>query len=392
MLSALRREEKDMKRKLLSFFLVVSLVVSALSAQTAGSGLKLSADGTLILPVQTRFSIQYTSGYKVLTVSSPWPGATKSYTYVLYPRAGARPQGVKADRFIATPISKAVSFSTTYLPVLDNLNVLGSLAGVDDISYVYNPKIRQLISDAKVVQTTKNYSPDIERLISLAPDVIFTFGVGNEWDTHPKMEEAGLPVVILGDWNEANPLARAAWMVFISAFYDKEALALETLRSIKAEYDKLSSLGAGAISKPAVVLNGPFSGTWTVPAGESYMARMLADAGAKYLWADTKGTGGISLSVEAVFEKALSASIWLQPSYAAMSLADVKALDPRFSALPALKNGQVWNNNLRLSPMGGNDYFESGFMQPQVVLADLIAILHPELMPGHKFFYYRKLQ
>jgi len=383
-----------MKRKLLSLLFVVSFVVSALSAQTvsAGAGLKLSADGTLILPAQTHFSMQYKSGYKVLTVSSPWPGAAKSYTYVLYPRTGVRPQGIKADRFIATPVKKVVSFSTTYLPVLDDLNELSSLVGVDDTSYVYNPKIRQLISDSKVVQTTKNYAPDIERLISLSPDVIFTFGVGNEWDTHPKMEEAGLPVVILGDWNEADPLARAAWMVFIGAFYDKEALALETWRSIKAEYEKLASLGAGVKSKPVVLLNGPFSGTWTVPAGESYMARMLADAGANYLWADTKGTGGLSLSVEAVFEKALAASVWLQPSYAAMSLADVKAMDPRFSAIPALKNGQVWNNNLRMSPQGGNDYFESGFMKPQVVLADMMAILHPELMPGHEFVYYRKLK
>lgn len=383
-----------MKRKLLSFLCVVSFVVSALSAQgmSAGAGLTLSADGMLILPAQTHFSIQYKSGYKVLTVNAPWPGATKSYTYVLYPRNGSRPQGIKADRFIATPVKKAISFSTTYLPVLDDLNELSSLVGVDDTSYVYNPKIRQLISDSKVVQTTKNYAPDIERLISLSPDVIFTFGVGNEWDTHPKMEEAGLPVVILGDWNEAEPLARAAWMVFIGAFYDKEALALETWRSIKAEYETLSSLGAGARNKPTVLLNGPFSGTWTVPAGESYMARMLADAGANYLWKDTKGTGSISLSVEAVFEKALGASVWLQPSYAAMSLADVKAMDSRFSAIPALKNGQVWNNNLRMSPMGGNDYFESGFMKPQVVLADMIAILHPELMPDHEFVYYRKLK
>ena len=69
--------------------------------------------------------------------------------------------------------------------------------------------------------------------------------MGNEWDSHPKLAEAGLPVVISGDWNEAEPLARAEWMEFIAAFYDKEAEA-------KAYFDKVAArILAGSRPSPA---------------------------------------------------------------------------------------------------------------------------------------------
>ncbi len=44
-----------------------------------------------------------------------------------------------------------------------------------------------------------------------------------------------------------------------------------------------------------------------------------------------------------------------------------------------------------MSPGGGSDYFESAAMRPDLVLADLAAMFHPELFPGHVFSYYRRI-
>jgi len=364
--------------------------------QTSDGTLRLptlptASDGTLRLPVPAGFSIQYKPGWKLLTVKSPWPGAVKAYSYALYPRGSIKPTGLAVDGYIATPVRSVVSFSTTYIPPIESIGELAALKGIDSADYVYSPQVRKLFAEGKIVETTKNFMPDIERLIALKTDAIFTFGMGNEWDSHPKMEEAGLPVVMLGDWNEADPIARAEWALFIAAFFDKETLAFERLSDTIAEYERLKTLAKNAKDRPLVLDNGPFNGSWSVSGGSSYMARMLADAGARYLWADAKGTGGINLSVEAVFEKALAAKIWLNPSFMTMTLGEVRAMDPRFASIPALVKGEVWNNNLRTSPLGGSDYFESGATQPQAVLADLIAIFHPELLPGHVFTYYRKL-
>ncbi|BAL99694.1 MAG: hypothetical protein KatS3mg049_2263 [Caldilinea sp.] len=51
----------------------------------------------------------------------------------------------------------------------------------------------------------------------------------------------------------------------------------------------------------------------------------------------------------------------------------------------------MYNNNARLNEYGGNDYWEGGLANPDVVLADLIKIFHPELLPDHELVYYRKL-
>jgi len=385
-----------MRRLVLSFIVVAFMFQAGFTAgaqtppqtQSAAGGRTL---GVMKLPVPAGFAIDQRQGYKVVTVKSPWPGAARGFTYVLYPRGNGKPAGVAADKFIQTPVRSVVSFSTTYIPALDAIGELGSLKGVDSADYVYNPAVRQAFAAGKIVQTTKNWAPDIERLIALAPDVIFAFGMGNEWDSHPKMDEAGLPVVILGDWNEEEPLARAEWSIFLAAFFDKEELALKRFAETSARYASLKARAAKPAAKPSVLVSGPYNGTWSVSAGSSYMARLLADAGASYLWASSTGTGSLVLSIEAVFERALGATVWLNPSLGAAKLADVKAMDPRFSSLPVLSGGNVWNNNARMSPGGGNDYYESAAIQPDVVLADLIAIFHPDLLPGHVFTYYRKL-
>jgi iron complex transport system substrate-binding protein len=340
---------------------------------------------------QANFQIEQKNGYKILTVSKLWPGAHSARTYVLYPRGSQAPGGVKADLFIQVPVQRVVLYSTTYIPAIEAIGELDTIVGVDNANYVYSPALRARIGAGKAVETTKNWMPDIERLIALKPDVVFNFGVGNEWDTFPKMQEAGLPVVLLGDWNEQDPIVRAQWAIFIAAFFNKEAKAQERVNAIAKAYDTLKTLVAGAPSRPRVLVNGPFQGIWTVSGGQSYMARLIADAGGDYLWADTKESGGLNLSIEAVFERALRADVWLNPVYGANRLSDVRGLDPRFSALPVLKKGQVWTNELRMSPGGGSDYFESAVMNPNLVLEDMIAIFHPELLPEHNFNYYKKL-
>ena len=97
------------------------------------------------------------------------------------------------------------------------------------------------------------------------------------------------------------------------------------------------------------------------------------------------------MDIESVYSKALEADIWINPGVAE-KMSELRNYDPRYSLLPAVAEGRVYNNNRRMGPGGGNDYWESGTLRPDLVLSDLIAALHPELMPGHTFFYYRQLK
>jgi iron complex transport system substrate-binding protein len=231
---------------------------------------------------------------------------------------------------------------------------------------------------------------NIELLVDIGPDLIMTFGMGGEWDTHPKLEEAKLPYVINAEWNEQTPLGRAEWIKFMALFYNKEAKANEVFDFIVTEYKTLAEKAAASSDKPTVFTGAPYQGTWWVTGGGSYAARLLADAGAAYVWADDDSTGSLMLDIEKVFEKAGEAEYWLNTSYW-NSLADAKAADERFTKFGAYQSGKVFNNNNRMGPGGGNEYFESSPAYPHRLLADLISIFHPDLLPDHEFYYYKKL-
>ena len=341
------------------------------------------------------FSIAYYQGFKLITVRSPWPGENQTFRYLLSKRGEAKPDPkvFPEARRIETPVRRVACFSTSYLPAITSIGEAESVVGVDAAAYVNDPAIRARIATGAAVEVTKNYLPDIERILALGPDAVFTYGMGNEWDSHPKLIEAGLPVVIDGEWNEVDPLARAEWVVFIAAFYDKEDQAEAWFRGVEKNYLGLKALAQKATTaKPRVINNGPYQGSWAVSGGESFMARLIADAGGAYLWADAKGTGGLTLSIEAAYERAMKADVWIGPSLYARTLGDVIALDRRFAALPVVEAGSVWNNDLRMNASGGNDYFESAVIHPDLVLADLIAIFHPELEQGHRFVWFRRLE
>jgi iron complex transport system substrate-binding protein len=152
-------------------------------------------------------------------------------------------------------------------------------------------------------------------------------------------------------------------------------------------------LTADVENRPTVFLSSPYQGTWYMSPGGSYTARLLEDAGADYLWAEDEGAGVLVLDFESVLERAADADVWLNPDQLFwFSLDDVVTTDERFVNFTAYENGMIYNNNARLNESGWNDYYESGVANPDVVLADLIAIFHPDLLLEHELYYYRQLE
>ena len=125
-----------------------------------------------------------------------------------------------------------------------------------------------------------------------------------------------------------------------------------------------------------------------MPGGNSYVSNVIADAGANYLWSDHPGTGGIQIDFEAVYAKGISADYWINPGFAS-SIADIVGSDERLSDFQAVTYGHVYNSNKRVSRDIANDYWESGIVMPDVILADLVSIFHPKLLPDHELFYYK---
>lgn len=341
------------------------------------------------------FSIEYHNNYKILTVIQPWANAREAFTYALVQCGTPVPENLGNIPVFMVPIRSIVTMSTTYLTYLEQLGKLDTLIGVDDPTYIYNETVQKLAADGNIAIVGGGAGgglASVETLIELAPDVIMASASGYaDYDAHPKLLEAGLPVVINGDYVESTPLGRAEWGKFIAAFFNLEAEAEAKFDEMVDRYMTLTNLTKSLKEKPTVFTNTDYQGSWYVPGGQSYAAILLQDAGADYLWSDIEGTGATPLSFEQVYERAISADFWLNVGFAS-DLGTLLAMDERYADFNAINSQHVYNYVARVNTSGGSDYFESGIANPDVILADLIRIFHPDLLPDHTLYYYKQLQ
>lgn len=339
------------------------------------------------------FKVEYFKNYKVVTVLIPWAGATETFRYVLVQCGTPTPAGFEGAQVVEVPAKTAIAMSTTELPALEQIGVLDRLVALDSFLWTNNAKVREMIKAGKLIEIGTGPQVDVEKTINAKPDVIFASGSGvAEYDTHPKLLEAKLAVAIDGSYMEQSPLARAEWSKFIALFFNKEAVVEKTHAEIAAQYRALAEKARAATNKPVVLLGVPQKDDWYMAGGKSYMAQLLADAGAAYPWSDDASTGALPLKFEQVLDKAATADIWLVNAFGVFTDTQaIVALDPRLGEFAAAKSGALWNNDLQVNVNGGNAYYESGAANPQLMLADLISIVHPELLPDQKPVFHRKL-
>ena len=88
---------------------------------------------------------------------------------------------------------------------------------------------------------------------------------------------------------------------------------------------------------------------------------------------------------------AAEADYWLHVGFFS-TVDDLLAADERYGEFSAVETGTIWNNDAVTNGLGGNDFFESGALFPNRILADLIKIFHPELLVDHEFVYHRPVQ
>ncbi|GAA5101818.1 ABC transporter substrate-binding protein [Haloechinothrix salitolerans] len=335
------------------------------------------------------FSLRYEKSYQVLTIDEPFPGGSP-VTYALVHCGAPTPSltGDLADAtVVTTPIDSLYAESTTHLPLLAQLDRLDVLSGVANASRVVNADVRKAIDVGDVVEYGSDTTLDVEQVVADAPDVVMSGGTNKP--EYAALRKADVTVVANAEWLEASPLGRAEWLKVMAALTGEEAAAEKMFERIESGYHDVKDMVADAATVEVLTGN-MWRGTWSVPGGASYQSRLLADAGATHPWADTDDTGSLSLSAEEVAAKASDIPLWLA-STEWRTKDDVTSEDPRYAELAAMKSGQVWTIAEDVGPNGGNGYWERGVTRPDLVLADLAAIVHPDRLPGHDFQFYRQV-
>lgn len=340
------------------------------------------------------FTLEYFKHYKVITVLTPWPDARDSFRYVLVQCGAPVPEHVADAHIIKIPVDTVAVLSTTHLPHLVLLEALDSLVALSDFKTVNSPPVRQKIDAGELVEIGRGPTANIEVILDLAPDLVTVVGhVQSHYNAHPILQKAGVNVAINAEYVEPTLLGRSEWLKFTAAFFNKDGLAQRRFDEIVRQYEAYTALTRDlpAAKKPTVFGGSLNRDTWYVAGGKSYIAQLLEAAGGIYLWADDTHQGSVPLSFEAVFDQAMDADIWLTSGLHWFTRADLLAANERYGAFRAFRENRVYNNNRRLNEHGGNDYWETGLIEPQILLADVIKILHPERLPDHQLKYYRHL-
>lgn len=356
-----------------------------------------------ILPPQTNpssnayaegFSIVEGDSFDVLHITNPWPKADKTYKYALLTRENAMKSTLNKDDFdgiLTVPIQKIVVTSTTHIPALKLLGVEQTLVGFPGTDYVSSESTRARIDNGAVRELGKNEGINTEVLLELRPDVVVAFGVDGTNKSMKTIENAGITVIYNGDWVETSPLAKAEWIRFFGALYDKDKEAQDIFKQIENDYLEAKAMAKNTTSKPTVLCGAMYKDIWYLPNGTSPEAQFLKDANANYIWSDTKGTGSLSLSFEAVFTKAKDAQLWLSPSYY-KSYTDLEASNSHYTQFSAFQNKNIYTFSNTTGKTGGVLYYELGTARPDLVLKDMIKICHPEVLKDYETTFFKPLE
>ena len=336
------------------------------------------------------FQIKYHENYKLLEILKPFQDQVDTLRYSLVPRDIADKVEVENTTEIPIPITSLLTTSTTHIGLAEMLDATGIIIGMAGAKYVYSKDIRKRLEEGKMVSLPHG-ELNKEKIMAMDPDLMMiSGGQSSQFDNVRILMDSDIDVMVNSEWLETTPLGKAEWVKVLGALLNKERLANEKFNRVAKEYNRLKSKVSDINHKPLVINNMPYKGAWFVSGGESFTARFLKDAGADYPWYDSDETGGLRKSFEVIYEIGLKADIWINPG-AAKSKEDILAKDSRFKDFKPFETGRIYNNNKRVSPAGGNDFWESGAVHPEIVLADLIKIFHPQQLSDHQLYYYQQI-
>ena len=339
------------------------------------------------------FNVEYRRSYKVVTVKDVSAGGRPD-RYVLVQCGTPAPtlEGELAGaEVVPVPITSLFAFSTTNLPLLVDLDRVDVLTGVAQFGAVASRDVRARIQSGKVVEFARvGLVIDVERVVTSKPSLLLAGSTSGA--ALAVIRSAGVPVVANSEWLETTALGRAEWLKYLALFLNEEHKAQSVYGAMKNRYRSLSARAtAGPESQRPLVMTGRSTrGVFTIAGGRSYVAALIRDAGGRYAWADNVSAGIASVDLEAQIQRAANADVWINGG-GWSNLTGMLEDEPRYSAFKAYRQGQVWVYERPVRPGSENDYWSRSVTHPDLVLADLIKIFHPTLVPDHAFEWYTRL-
>ena len=357
------------------FLISVALVLSS-CFRGSNSAIKTLETQDSVIHAAKLLSMQREAGYTIVTVTDPWKGGVL-HRYVLVPRDSVLADHLPEGTLVRTPIQQALVYSSVHTSLLDELGSIGVVRGVVDKQYFIDSAIVHGIAQGSIADCGNSMNPTVEKVIDMQPDAILLSPYQDA--SYGQIASLDIPIIECADYLEYDPLGRAEWIKFYGELVGKRDEADSLYNNIVAAYNDMKQKAADADSHPTVVTEMVISGIWNVPGGQSYMARIIHDAGGRYLWADDKNTGSLPLDFNQVLAVAQNADYWFIKWTNITTLKDLQGAYDLNKEMNAFKNKRVY-----VCDTDKTRFFDRIPFHPEVLLREFAAILHPELFPDYK--------
>jgi iron complex transport system substrate-binding protein len=314
------------------------------------------------------------NGFTLVTVANPWKGGVL-HRYVLVPRDAELPHDLPEGTIVRTPVKRALVYSSVHTSLLRELGAIDAVRGIVDRQYFVDSLLLADVDAGQVADCGNSMNPTVEKVIDMQPDAILLSPYQDA--SYGQITQLDIPIIECADYLEYDPLGRAEWMKFYGLLVGQRERADSLYDAVVNAYDEVKQVAAKAASRPTVVTEMVISGVWSVPGGQSYMARIIRDAGGDYLWADDDNTGSLSLDFNQVLARAQQADYWFLKWTNINSLKDLQGAYELNKEMEAFKNKRVYVCDTEKSR-----FFDRVPFHPDLLLREFAAIMHPELFPG----------
>lgn len=374
-------------------FIATALLITAVSGcksrTSTPDNVEINEEGerdTVYSPVEANgFEItKFGDESSMLTVKNPWQGADGVESQLLILRGNDTVPDNFDGEVVTGDAKRIVVMSSTNVAMLEELDALDRLAGVSGMQFIYSTEIDR----TKVADVGNEADADYEKLLSLSPDLVMVYGIASPSVMESRLASLNIPFVYIGDYLEQSPLGKAEWLVAVGEIVGRRDEAIERFATIRERYNELKESVSPKADKPKVIFNAPYNDAWFMPPADSYMVRFVEDAGGEYVYPENNSGKSVAIGDEKALLLATKSDLWLCPgSYTTID--GLKSGLPVYANVPPVINANVYNNNLRSTKGGGNDFYESGAVHPERVLEDLIEIIDPSGQEYEPYYFYR---
>ena len=333
---------------------------------------------------------------RAIRITDPWQGASGVEQWVFLSRDGeSPPEGFYGAVLDGIP-RRIICMSSSYTAFLGEMGASDRIVGVSGAEFLSDPTLVARWRAGDIADVGYEANLDLERVAALRPDLVLMYGVTSGdgeggGSITGKLGEMGVPYVFVGEYLEPSPLGRAEWIVALGEMLGLTEVARERFSMIEETYNGLAGRAADFTERPEAMFNAPYRDVWYVPGDDNYMVRLVRDAGGEYVCRGVGGHDSRPVDIEQAYVAMQGAEVWINTNHYA-TMGALLADNPRFSTTPPVRSGRVYNNNARVTPGGGSDFWESGAVRPDLILADLIRILHPEAVVDSTLYYYKRLE